>query len=88
MAKSAHQVTFGQYMYLQQTEPSDELSNGTCGYGSLQYQWPFSGGAAFSRANPVLQGLPMGGCGTCWEVHCSSGANNQVCFTCKLKQVA
>ncbi len=73
-----------QALLLLQAALTDELNNGSCGYGPLQHQWPFLSGAVFSSSNPAMQGLPMNGCGTCWEVQCVDSAENQVCHLCKI----
>ncbi|DBA79254.1 TPA: hypothetical protein ACH3X1_009068 [Trebouxia sp. C0004] len=61
-----------------QANSADDLNNGTCGYGPLQHQRPFLAGAAFSSHNTAITGLPMNGCGTCWEVQCIAAAPNEV----------
>lgn len=69
---------FERHCLLHQANSADDRNNGTCGYGPRQHQWPFLGGAAFSSHNAAITGLPMNGCGTCWEVQCSAAAANEV----------
>ena len=69
---------FESHCLLHQANLTDQLNNGTCGYGPLQHQWPSLGGAVFSSLNTAITGLPMNGCGTCWEVQCSAAAANEV----------
>lgn len=68
-------------LLLPQAISSSDLNSGTCGYGPLEHQWPFQGGAATSVNNTAIKGLPMNGCGTCWEVLCSTAAANEVHVT-------
>lgn len=48
---------------------------GACGYGMLPPQYyPFFMTGALSTSNKFFTGLPVGGCGACFQVQCDAGS--------------
>lgn len=54
------------------------LKQGACNYGASGDAWPSWHTAALGPGNRLLNDLPLGGCGACFEVQCGNGSAVQV----------